>query len=344
MQQFNQRVISGLAEQARAAGAARPRVLLMGDRAADLPANVAADISGFGRNRLAFIRQSLAAARTSSVLLVGQLNLLPVAWMAKILNPKLRTILFVHGIEVWNDPVYRRKRWYEPFLFRSIDTVASVSRFTASLLHRHFGVGPERVVIFPNAVDGPVAQAPIEGRPPVSLAVSRLAPHDRGKHIDVVLRAFAKVLAARPDARLDIVGDGALRPELEALARSLGVDVGVSFRGRVSDTELAECYGRAQAFVLPSSKEGFGIVYLEAWKHGLPVICGREGASQEIITEGEDGFVVDPKDTDALADAMLTLLSDPARSAAMGAAGARKVETHYLGVHFNANLARLLAS
>lgn len=338
LQQFNRRLIAALAKDD---GVGRLRVHLMRDRAEHMPSDVAADIVGFGADRIGFVRQSLRAARGARMLLLGQINLLPVGWLAKRMNPRLKLVLFVHGIEVWNDPQYRRRRFYEPALLGAVDRVASVSRYTAMQMHRHFGTPVERFAIFPNAVDGPI-MAPSAQATRMLLAVTRMAAHDRGKNLDSVLRAFAMLEPDLGDVMLEIVGDGELRAGLEALAVELGISARVRFLGRVSDAELAECYRRAGAFILPSSKEGFGIVYLEAWKFGLPVICGTEGASREVVGDGIDGLVVDPADRHALASAMAALLRDPERARAMGERGARKVAEHYLDANFRTNLAELI--
>lgn len=342
LQRFNRRVISGLAGLASTAGTTAPVVHLMRDNQEQVP-KLAASIVGFGPDRVGFIRRSLAAASSADLLILGQINLLPVGWLAKRLNPRLRLMLFVHGIEVWNDAVYRRKRFYEPFLLRSVDRIASVSTYTADLMARHFAVPSQIFRLFPNAVDGPVSLAPEPRTARVLLAVTRMAAHDRGKNLDVVLRAFAQLPDTLGDAILEIVGDGEVRPEFEALAQSLGLAQRVRFLGRVNDDELAACYGRASAFVLPSSKEGFGIVYLEAWKHGVPVICGTEGASHEIVSDGLDGLVVNPADVEALARAMAQLLLDPQAAAHLGARGAEKVATHYLDANFRRNLQMLVS-
>jgi glycosyltransferase involved in cell wall biosynthesis len=178
----------------------------------------------------------------------------------------------------------------------------------------------------------------------VLLTVSRLDPHDQGKNIDAIIRAMPAVLERRPGARLQIVGDGALRAELETLAGELGVGGSIDFLGRVGDDALEEAYRQARVFVLPSEKEGFGIVYLEAWQRGLPVICGTGDAGHEIVADGEDGFAVDPADVAALAGRMAELLDDPAQADRMGLAGYRKVRANYLDRHFRKVLGEVISA
>ena len=75
-------------------------------------------------------------------------------------------------------------------------------------------------------------------------------------------------------------------------------------------------------------------MFLEAWQHGLPVICGTEDAAHEIVSHGEDGFAINPQDVPLLASSIELLLSDPARAAQMGRRGAEKVDRHYLNDNF----------
>lgn len=338
IQQFNRRMLRALESLVHPAGSLM--ALILRDPSTSLPqTSRMLSVATPGAMLLAVF----AYGKANDLLVIGHLNLLPAALLARLANPRIMTVLVVHGAEAWNDPLYRRKRFYEPLLLGAVDRIASVSQYTAQRMHEQFGVAKEKFVVFPNAVDGPVVprEAAAAGR--TLLAVTRMALHDRGKNLDQLLRAFAALSPSLHDANLEIVGDGPLRSELEALAASLGISQRVCFLGRVSDDELAQCYARAAAFVLPSSKEGFGIVYLEAWKHGLPVICGSEGASREIVSDGVDGLVVDPTDIGALARAMELLLTKPDIALQMGRRGAEKVAGQYLDVHFRQNLERLIA-
>jgi phosphatidyl-myo-inositol dimannoside synthase len=306
--------------------------------AEDLPKDLNVKCSAFGANRLAFVRESVKLARSIDVVLIGHINLLPVAWLLKSANQKLRLLLFVHGDEVWNSPNFRPRWFYEPWMLRWVNRIAAVSQYTASLMEREFSVPHDRFHIFPNAVDELPPPTPLQRKTETILVVTRIGAGDRRKNVDTVLRAFAQLAFNRPTATLEIVGEGVLRPELEDLACSLNISDRVRFLRFVSSSELEEAYRRASMFVLPSSKEGFGIVYLEAWQFGLPVICSSEGASKEIISDGLDGFVVDPRDTQSLANRIELLLSRPLVAANMGQQGYEKVAKFYLNKNFQENL------
>lgn len=345
LQQFNRRVVTALADLSGQAGGPAPIVVLRGDRAEDVAGRSEhAVFCPCGPVRGLFLHQVLAAAWRADILFLGHVNLLPVAAMAKAINPRLKIALFVHGDDVWNDPVYRKMRPWEPFLTRFVTLIGAVSAFTAERMARAYRVPQEKFTLFLNAVD-PLPQPPAPAaaiRAPLLLTVARLSDHDRGKHHDSVLRALPTVLAAIPETRYRVIGDGVLRPQLETLAQELGVAAAVEFTGSVSDDDLARAYEEAAIFVMPSEKEGFGIVFLEAWQRGLPVICGTEDASHEVVSDGIDGYAIHHNDIAGLAARIIGLLTDPERAAAMGEAGRQKVERQYLMANFTTNLEHLL--
>ncbi len=342
LQNFNRRVIANLGALA-AKGAVREAVVhLMDDHAEDLPEIPGVTLCGLGRNRLALIRRTLTASRSADVLLVGHINLLFVAWLVRLLRPGLRTVLFVHGDEVWNDALRPRRR-HEPWMLRCIDRIASVSAYTARIMGEQYRAPADRFVIFPNAIDDFADPPRREMRGRHILCVTRIGDGDRRKHVDQLIRAVGLLRDRGRPATLTHVGDGALRGELEALARALSIDEAVRFAGRVTDEDLARLYAEADVFALPSSKEGFGIVYLEAWSHGLPVLCGTRGAPHEIIEDGVDGLIANEDDPGDLADKLDDLLSRP-DAAAMGRCGLDKVRACYSNANALDNLRRLVTA
>jgi glycosyltransferase involved in cell wall biosynthesis len=161
--------------------------------------------------------------------------------------------------------------------------------------------------------------APYAGAEPRLLCVGRLIPV-KG-HL-VLLRALAQARSRAPGLVLDIAGQGPLEPALKAYAAELGLSDAVRFLGFVSPIQSA--IEAASAVVVPSLGEGFGMVALEAMERGRPVVASDVGGLPEIVADGETGFVVPAGDAEALADALVTLVSSPARAAEMGQAGRRR--------------------
>jgi glycosyltransferase involved in cell wall biosynthesis len=166
----------------------------------------------------------------------------------------------------------------------------------------HYGIAPEP------------EPAPYPGGSRL-LFVGRLVPV---KGIETLLRAFDNARRERPDLTLDIVGDGPLRQELEALAADLGLGSSVRFLGRVENARHE--MERAAAVVVPSLGEGFGMVALEASERGRPVIATSVGGLPEIVEDGRTGVLVPRGDVAALAAALVALVDDPARAEAYGRA------------------------
>lgn len=145
------------------------------------------------------------------------------------------------------------------------------------------------------------------------LFVGRIDANHTYKRLDLLIRSFAHLHAGRPDLRLTVIGDGDRRAEFEALSRSLGVATAVTFAGQVVDERLRHAYQEADLLVLPSpsSGEGFGLVVLEAYACGTPVVTSRMAGSSEVVTASGCGGLwngVDPNDLTATIDAAL---SDP---------------------------------
>ena len=177
------------------------------------------------------------------------------------------------------------------------------------------------------------------------LSVTRLSRADReGKGIDLVLQALPAVFERFPAARYMVVGGGGDLPRLAGVVRSLGLERRTELTGARRDAALQSAYADADVFVLPTQVEGFGVVFLEAMYHRLPVVAVRAAATPEVVEHGVTGLLVSPGESGELAAALVTLLSDAGRRRAMGEAGRRRVEQRYCFEHFAARWERWLAS
>lgn len=156
-----------------------------------------------------------------------------------------------------------------------------------------------------------------------------------------MIRAFAKVWRQCADTVLVLVGDGELRLELQKVAENEGVAQRVRFLGDRDD--VAELLRGFDVFVLSSVSEGYSMALLEACASGLPIIATDVGGNGEIIRDEVTGVLVKPADEDVFADAMLGLLLDPARSAALAGRARSWVEQHGSLEAMAARYARLYA-
>lgn len=141
------------------------------------------------------------------------------------------------------------------------------------------------------------------------------------KHFDVTLRAFARLKKEYLAAQFTVVGQGSEREALEALADELGVSESVHFLGQLPNEAVLAEMSKAQFFCMPSVREGFGIVYLEAMASGC-VAIGTEGEGiADLIESGKNGFLVPPEDSEAIWRVMQRCLQHPAEAEAIAARG-----------------------
>jgi glycosyltransferase involved in cell wall biosynthesis len=214
---------------------------------------------------------------------------------------------------------FREGRWFG-VADRSVGSLAHVHIAISQGLARYlaeaegFEEQDFEIVHYGISANGDVE--PYAGPEPRLLCIGRLIPI-KG-HL-VLLRALAQARMRVPDVSLDIAGRGPLAPALKAYVRELGLGDAVRFLGFVSPVEAA--IEEAAIVVVPSIGEGFGMVALEAMERARPVIASSVGGLPEIVADGETGLVVPPADTEALAEAIVTLAGDLGRAAEMGRAG-----------------------
>ena len=304
-------------------------------------------VEGFGRRKASFALSVLAAAPRARLIYVGHPNLAPVGLMARLLRPRLRYVVTGHGIDVWDPLPFPRQQ-----ALRRATAVTAPSQFTCERIMQAQKVEPSKVHLLPWALspafcalrDG-AKQAKVElPKGKLLLTVARLATSEKFKGLDTVIQVMPRLLQADPQIRYVVVGDGDDRPRLEQLARDVGVTDHVLFAGARTDQELAAMYDACQVMVLPSRKEGFGLVFLEAMAFGMPVVGGNFGGTPEVVVDGETGFLVDYGNLDCLADRLLRLLSEPPLQRRMGEAGRRRLEEHYTFEIFNQRLRQILTS
>jgi glycosyltransferase involved in cell wall biosynthesis len=200
------------------------------------------------------------------------------------------------------------------------DHIRVVSERLKRFVISEFNVPEERVSIVPvpSGIDHPECppRPPAEGAGTFTfLSVARLVPV---KGIDLMLSAFTDVVSRHPEARLEIVGDGPECRALESLAAELGVSEKVFFRGRQEDVGTFYC--AADAFLMTSSSEGWGLSAVEAASYSLPIVMTDVGLAGEVLKDGESALVVPVGDKDALAAAMERVMASPADRERLGKA------------------------
>jgi phosphatidylinositol alpha-1,6-mannosyltransferase len=236
------------------------------------------------------------------------------------------------------------------------DVVTFVSRYTRSRFASAFGPAA-RLEYLPPGVDtdrfrpDPAARAELRaryglGERPTAVCLSRLVPR---KGQDALIKALPSIRRRVDGAALVIVGGGPYLDTLRKQATDCGVAEHVTFTGGVQAAELPAHHAMADVFAMPCRTrgagmdvEGLGIVYLEASATGVPVIAGLSGGAPETVRHNKTGLVVDGRSVNEVAEAVVELLADRDRAAAMGAAGREWVTSQWRWDTLAARLADLL--
>ena len=281
-------------------------------------------IRGFAGDRVRF---SLAAMRflwkgRYDWLVIGHINFVVLAGILMVFQPFTRTraLLIAHGIEVWSGLDLRR-RW----ALRRLQTILCVSGYTRRrIVEQVRGLARQKLRIFPNALGASWGQLSHATRkadppPPYLLSVTRLEKADRYKGILTTIEAVSML----EDASITyvVVGQGNDLPFLELAARRFGVVDRVHFLKGISDGQLVDLYRNCEAFVLPSGKEGFGIVFLEAMFFGAPVIAAEEKGALDVVRDEENGLLVRYGDAIGLTRAIQRITTDDALRHRLQSAG-----------------------
>lgn len=281
----------------------------------------AENFRGFGFNRISFIINALKIAPDTDVVIISHINLAIVGLAIKLINPKCKVWLIAHGIEVWRPLSFARK------LFAGkCDKIICVSNFTRQEVINRHQIDSDKCVVLNNAVDSfmtlPASfskSAQLLSRYHLSpddtilFTLTRLAITEQYKGYDQVIKILSKIRVAIPSIKYILAGkyDVAEEDRIKRLITDHGVEDLVILTGFIDEAELTDHFTMADLFVLPSKKEGFGIVFIEALACGLPVVCGNVDGSLDAVRNGELGKAVNPDDLGALEKAITEYLSPP---------------------------------
>lgn len=275
--------------------------------------------AGAGHSLFAFARESIGAALSNpkpDVIYCAHVNLLGLARLLKRLTGA-KLLLAIYGFEAWTP----FRRWSARAALGDVDKVLSISAYTANRFSQWSGVPRDSIAIVPNAIRleefglGPkrgdlVDRFGLAGRSTVML-LGRMDHSERMKGFDEIIQAMPALLAARPETKLLLAGDGGDMPRLQQLVQDMGLADDVAFTGFVPEQEKADYYRLADAYVMPSRQEGFGFVHLEAMACGVPSVASIADGAREAVRDGLIGRLIDPEDQESIVRETLAALDDP---------------------------------
>ncbi|MGH9747238.1 MAG: glycosyltransferase family 4 protein [Candidatus Acidiferrales bacterium] len=305
-------------------------------------------LRGFGRAKLHFVLSALGQARSDTrIVLAAHPHLAVPAEIMKLRVPGLKTIIMSHGIEVWErmSPLRRQA-------LRRSDRVLAPSSDTARKLADVQSLPAENIRKLPWPLNSQMlrlADAPANLLLPaefpqgqVVLTVGRWAAAERYKGADDLIEAIAQLRPSFSNLRLVAVGGGDDLPRLRKLAADAGVADRVSFLEGLTREQIAACYARCDVFALPSTGEGFGLVFLEAMAFGKPVVGADSGGIPDLVQHDVNGLLIPPRSRERLVDVLGLLLHDRAMCARLGSQGAEVVRRKYSVAVFERELEQIL--
>ncbi len=272
-----------------------------------------------GRGR--FVAAAVAKGIRSDVVVLSHINLLFVASLIKSLSPETRIIVYAHGIEIWRDI----SNWKRNFLIKHCE-IWSVSSFTASVLTDTHQVPPQNISILPNCLDpyldiperfakpeNLLARYGLNASQPILFTLSRLSSYELYKGYDAVLEVLPNLIQIYPDLHYLLAGqaDKKEHQRLQNMISDLGIAANVTLTGFIPDDELSVHFLLTDVFVLPSKKEGFGIVFIEAAACGCKIIGGNQDGSTQALLEGRLGTLINPGEKETLIAAICENLDKP---------------------------------
>ena len=281
----------------------------------------------FGKNRFIFsIKSAWKVLFDPAVVYVFHLHLAPIIYLAKLLRPTLRYGVHLHGIEAWFTLSGLRKK-----ALQKADYITTSSKFTADKAAETNHLDQEKIsVLYPALSEDWIARMKsitpgVEDRqqknPCMLLTVARLEKTEKRKGIDLVIKSLPDLIVRFPSLQYVIVGSGDDLPRLKSLAKELDLENRVHFIGGISDEELSRYYQTCSLFIMPSSTEGLGIVYLEAMAFAKPIIAGEYGGSSEVVLPGETGYIVPHNDLHPIKNSIAAILENKEKALLMGEKG-----------------------
>lgn len=292
----------------------------------------------FARFLVAYFRAALRAARRQKANVLHAHWWLPGGLVGALVSKLTHTplVITMHGTDVEQLRRARRAQFLARFSFGQARVITCGSTYLRDQL-LELGVAHEKRVrvipmpvnpLFVNAsqINGRIESANERSLTFTILTVARLTAQ---KGIDVLIDALGMLRARNIPARLQIAGDGAERRALEEKTRALNLQSFVEFLGMIQQEQLPALYGACSAFVLPSVREGMGLVLAEALLCGAPVISTRSGGVTDNVRDGETGLLFPERDAPALADALERYWREPQYAARLAQQGRAWVYDHF---------------
>lgn len=295
---------------------------------------------GADHSKWRLVKDILRYACPIDTLIVGHIGPAPLAYILYMFGCVKRYHVILHGFEAW-----RKASVLERCAARSAERITTTTQYTADRFSMVNNIKESLIKVIPLCTDEKSISSnsgfQLKGGFKL-LCVARLSTSERYKGFEHVFQALAELKSRCPEIHFNIAGDGDDRTRLERNAEELDVGSQVTFWGYLSDQELAAAYADCDVFVMPSKMEGFGIVFLEAMRHGKPCIGGNHGGTPEVIENGKSGFLVEYGDIKSLIHHIENLRNDSTLLESLGLRGLELISTRFNSALFRESYRKLI--
>ena len=303
IQQYNKSFIKAIEDEY---GSENVIIDCLNDNSITSPYSNSNRIRGYSGNKIRFVFNACLHAFKSDIVFIGHINLSVIILILKLLSSKTKSVLLTHGVEMWR-PFNIVKRQ----AIKNVDKVFTVSKYTLESIVRIHNVEPEKIKIIHNTIDPffsneVVLNLPLEDEIRI-ISVARIKTTEKDKGYDKVIEAMPSIVEKYKKVNYYIIGkyDAEEKLRLEKLIKELNLESNVHITGYVTDSQLKEYYSNAHLFILPSKKEGFGIVFIEALLRGMIVIGGNIDGSVDALDNGRLGILTNPSDLNDIKDKII---------------------------------------
>nr|WP_242691542.1 glycosyltransferase family 4 protein [Pedobacter sp. SYSU D00823] len=275
---------------------------------------------GFGKDTFRFIWGAIKEGRNAKFLILTHINLALPALLIKLINPSVKIFLVAHGIEIWA-PLNK----VQAKLLKACYRILAVSKYTKKRIGDTYPAIKNKINVLNNCLDPFYVPATTFEKPEylqkrygikpdekVMITLCRLVSTEKYKGYDTVIESLSEL---KKDFKIKYILLGKY-DELEfqrisSIVEQEGLQDQVVLAGFVKDEELADHFLLGDLFIMPSVKEGFGIVFIEAAASGMPVIAGNKDGSVDALLDGKLGPLVEPFDKNDIRQAIATVFRNP---------------------------------
>lgn len=295
------------------------KMLSLYDKDTDAKYVCTKQFKGFNGFKTYFSISAVLTGLRFKTIIISHVNLITVALFVKVIRRKAQVIMLAHGVEVWRE----MPKWKQWFIRKHVK-VWAVSSFTAQILEHKHQISRANIEVLNNALD-PFFSIPdqfkkpqyllerygLGNNQPILLSITRLSKYETEKGYDRVIALLTQLIDKFPNLHYLLCGksDAEEKYRLEQLIEKENLNHHISLIDFISEEELVSHYLLADTFILPSKKEGFGLVFIEAAACGCKTISGNIDGSTDAMLNGELGSMVNPDKPEEIKEAMINSLN-----------------------------------